>query len=223
MTRFPLAAALTLGLALTAHAHFIWLELPPGDGDVAHMRFAEAPLEATASWLQKLAAPMNVRQADGSPVTFEAGDEKRVATVNAATDLLLGHLDYGVMDRSDSGRGVYLLKYDAKGARDLEAAATVADLNVDIRATVAEGTLRVGVFFQGKPAPGAELALDLPAALEQVEGETDEQGFATFPVEPGGWVGIRAMVSEGAAGIHDGTPYAQVRHYGTLTFPFSTP
>ena len=219
----PLRFALTtLLVALTGsvQAHFIWLEIPPGPESTVFMRFAEAPLEPTPARLQALCAPMAVSTPDGAALSFQDGDEKRVASMSDGADVITGHLEYGVMDRGEDN--VYLLTYHAKGARSLEAAATATDLGVDIRATISGNELRIGVFFQGKPYEGSELVLDLPNAPEQLKVKTDAQGFVTTPVEPGGWVGIRAMVPETASGTREDKSYEQVRHYGTLTFPLPT-
>ena len=85
---------------------------------------------------------------------------------------------------------------------------------------VKDGTLTVTVLQGGKPAAGSELVVNLPTAEEQAKATTNEAGQATFPIEPGGWVGVRAKVQETRAGTHGDKEYKEVRSYSTLTFPY---
>lgn len=211
---------LTLGLVvlatLPARAHFIFIELPPNEAGVARMRLAEEPLEASNKELQEKCAPMAVKTGDGQAVTFEFGEDAMSAKVEEATPLLLGSLDYGIMTRG----GEYLLVYHAKSARTPEIAAQEAGLPVEVLGEVKEGNLIVTVLQGGKPAAGSELVVNLPTADEQAKATTNEAGQATFPIEPGGWVGVRAKVQEARTGTHGDKEYNEVRSYSTLTFPY---
>ncbi len=212
----PLALLLAASCALNAQAHFIFLELPPEAPDTAHMRFSEEPLEETDAELQEKSAPMAVTLSDGTPVTYTPGEKARVATVPADTQFLKGSLDYGIMSRG----GEYLLVYHAKAVRSVEGAGTVAGLPVEVLAEVKDGTLAVTVLSNGKPAEGAELVVNLPTVKKQAETTTNAAGQASFPIVPGGWVGIRAKVQESKDGTFGDKPYTEVRSYSTLTFPY---
>lgn len=216
MTKFALALGIAVGATLNAQAHFIFLELPSNEATTAHMRLAEEPLEASDADLQEKCAPMTVKTVNGTPVEFAPGESAMTATVSEETSALLGSLDYGIMDR----QGVYLLVYHAKAVRNLENAGQTNGLPVEVLTEVKEGNLIVTVLSQGKPAAGAELVVNLPTAEEQAKATTDAEGKATFPIEPGGWVGIRAKVQETKSGTHGDKPYEEVRHYSTLTFPY---
>lgn len=213
-----LMTAATLGclLAMNAQAHFIFLELPPNEPDVAHMRFAEEPLEATKPDLQERIAPMVVKTASGAEVAFAGGEDARVASVSPETTALLGALDYGVIERG----GEFLLVYYAKATRRAAEAGAPSGLALEVLADVQDGSLTVTVLHDGKPAPGAELVVNLPGADEQATTTTDAAGQSSFPIEPGGWVGVRARVVESRSGAHDGKAYTEVRRYSTLTFPY---
>ncbi len=214
MKRFALLLATTF--ALSAQAHFIFLELPPAEPATAHLRFSEEPLEATNTELQEKSAPMAVTLNDGSPVAFAPGEKARVATVPEDAPLVKGSLDYGIMNRG----GEYLLVYHAKAVRSVESAGTVAGLPVEVLAEVKDGTLLVTVLADGKPADGAELVVNLPTVKKQAEATTNAEGQASFPIVLGGWVGVRAKVQESKDGTYGDKPYKEVRSYSTLTFPY---
>jgi len=213
-----LIAALAMGsmVALSAQAHFIFIELPPNAPTTAKLRLAEEPLEASGKELQEKAAPMTVKTGDGQEVKFEFGEDSMTATVDEAAPVLTGSLDYGLMTRG----GEYLLVYHAKAVRTPELAAKEAGLPVEVLGEVKDGNLNVTVLQGGKPAAGSELVVNLPTAEEQAKATTDEAGKATFPIEPGGWVGVRARVQETRTGEFDGKEYKEVRSYTTLTFPY---
>jgi len=212
----PLALLLAASCALNAQAHFIFLELPPETPDTAHMRFSEEPLEETDAELQEKSAPMTVNLSDGAPIAFSPGEKARVATVPADAPLLKGSLDYGIMNRG----GEYLLVYHAKAVRSVEGAGKASGLPVEVLAEVKDGTLLVTVLANDKPAEGAELVVNLPTVKKQAEVTTNAEGQASFPIVPGGWVGIRAKVQESKEGTFGDKPYKEVRSYSTLTFPY---
>lgn len=212
----PFVLLLAAGLALNAQAHFVFLELPPTEPATAHLRFSEEPLEATDAELQEKSAPMVVTQDDGTPVAFVPGENARVATVPEGTSLLKGSLDYGIMSRG----GEYLLVYHAKAVRTVENAGKAAGLPVEVLAEVKDGLLVVTILLDGKPAAGAELVVNLPTEKKQAEATSDAAGQATFPIAPGGWVGVRARIQESKEGSFGDKPYKEVRSYSTLTFPY---
>lgn len=214
MKFIPLTIALTILLAQPLPAHFIWLELPPEPGAIVHLRFAEAPREHTSAKLLRLAAPMAVSTANGKTIDFQAVEGKAIAPLDVTDSLVVGNLEYGVMDRDGD---VFLLHYHAKGAGSRKSAGQATDLAVDIRAEIIDGTLTATVYFRGEPVEAAELVVDLPNATSQQKTITDNSGQASFAINGEGWLGIRAMVPEKQAGSHKEERYEQIRHYSTLT------
>ena len=211
-----LVLLMATGFALSTQAHFIFLELPPEAPATAHMRFSEEPLEETDAELQEKSAPMAVTLSDGAPIAFSPGEKARIATVPEDAPLLKGSLNYGLMNRG----GEYLLVYHAKAVRSVESAGKAADLPVEVLAQVKDGTLLVTVLANGKPAEGAELVVNLPTVKKQAKATTNAEGQASFPIVPGGWVGVRAKVQESKEGTFGDKPYKEVRSYSTLTFPY---
>lgn len=216
MKQLILTLGIATSVALNAQAHFIFLELPPEQPNIAQMRFSEEPLERTDAELQEKSAPMTVTTVDDKPLEFAPGKEARLAQLPTGVWAIKGSLDYGIMNRG----GEYLLVYHAKAVRDLEGAGKTVGLPMEVLSEVKDGEIIITVLMDGKPAPGAELVVNLPTVKRQSEITTDDEGRATFPIEPGGWVGIRAKVQAAKKGIHGNTPYEQVRIYSTLTFPY---
>lgn len=217
MQRIVWTFGLLAGTALSAHAHFIFLELPTDQPNTAFMRFSEEPLEDTSAGLQEKCAPMTVKTENGTSLSFTPGEVARLATVPEDTALLQGSLDYGIMDRDGEE---YLLVYHAKAAINVENAAKTIGLPLEISTNIESGDLVVTVLADGKPVEGAELVVNLPTAKKQAESVTNAAGQASFPIQTGGWVGVRAKVQESRSGTHGDKAYQQVRSYSTLTFPY---
>lgn len=214
-----LFVCIALAAAVSAQAHFIWLELPADAAAEVRMRFSEQPGERTRPTLQEKAAPMAVRTAGGDALKLSVGEAYLSGPVAEDAAAVLGSLDYGVLDRSSEGRGKFLLVYHARGVRTAEEAAKPSGLPIDVTAKVEGNTVSVQVLRDGKPVPAAEVFATLPGVEEEKEGVTDEQGHASFSLNGGGWLGIRAMVPEEHKGESNGEAYDLVRHYSTLTVP----
>lgn len=219
MKTFALSFGLTVCLALQAEAHFIFLELPPEKPTSAQLRFSEEPLEETSPALQEKSAPFTVVTGDGTPIPFAPGEGAREGVIPEETSLIKGSLDYGVMDRG----GIYLLTYHAKATRTIKSCIETIGLPLEVLAQAKDGALVVTVLLQGKPVAGAELVVNLPTVKKQAEATTNADGQATFPLEAGGWVGIRAKAEEARSGTLGDKAYEVVRHYSTLTFPYLAP
>jgi len=205
-------------VSASAMAHFIWLEIDPDSPNSLRLRFAEEILEPTPHDMQQLAAPMRVRTADGTPIELVFGEHFMSGDIASDVASVIGTLDYGVLDRTEAGRGVFMLKYHARAARDAEAASKAGGLPVDVTATVADGHMLVTVYRNGSPVEGVELEVILPHQLETAQAETNAEGTAKFSIRSDDWVAIRAMVAEDETGEFGETPYERVHHYSTLTF-----
>lgn len=210
----------TLMLGMSAQAHFVFLRFAD---TIVEMGFAEAPAEETPRDLQERVMPAKVRTASGEVLEFTSAEHALEAPVADDVDLAAGSLEYGVLDRSAQDRGVFMLYYHAKGVRDGAKAGENAGLPVEVIGRLNGAELEIEVLHEGKPAAMAELTISQEGGAEDIELDTDEAGKAKVTLENSGLVGVRAMVREDKAGEHDGTAYTLVRHYSTLTFPFSAP
>lgn len=200
----------------TAQAHFIFLQFENGK---VSMRLAEGPADASGKDLQEKIAPVQVKTAKGDVLTMVSGQEALWADAGPDVNVVTASFEYGVLDRSAQGRGVFMLLYHAKAAKTAAEAATKAGLPVEVVAEVKDGTLHIEVLNDGKPAPAAELTIAQEGYAEVIEEDTDAQGKATVPVSSEGWIAIRAMVPQEKSGESNGTGFTAVRHYSTLVFP----
>lgn len=214
--RSLLSISLVIMTCLTGHAHFMWLELPAETPGEVHLRFTEEPQEKTRQSMQEKAMPMRVHLPGGESIAMEQGEESLVGKVAAETSVVLGSLDYGVLDKSAEGRGKFLLVYHAKGVRSAADAETPAGLPVELTAKREGNVLLVTVLKDGKPVPTAEIVATVPGSEEALTTETDEQGRATLKFNGEGWIGVRAMVADHTPGEHNGEAYELTRAYTTL-------
>ena len=207
---FALAAAILF--AGTAQAHFAWLEF---DKDTVQLRFSEGPGVETPAELQANIADMTIE----AHIPMASTENFLAGSLCSTVNFVHGSYNYGVLDRSEQDRGVFMLKYHAKAARNLEDAMTKAGHAVEVFAEVKDGKMHVQVLHNGKPAPASELTISQEGADTDLEFDTDAEGRAAIPVGTEGWIGVRAMVREDTEGEHDGQAYSMIRHYATLTFP----
>lgn len=201
---------------LTAHAHFMWLELPVEAPAQVHLRFTEEPQEKTREGMQEKAAPMQVQLPGGDPIAMASGEESLVGAVLEDATVVTGSLDYGILDKSEEGRGKFLLVYHAKGVRSAADAEKPAGLPVELTAKRHGDTLLITVLKDGKSAPTAEIVATVPGSEEELKAVTDESGQATLTFKGEGWIGVRAMVADETPGEHKGEAYELTRSYTTL-------
>lgn len=221
MNRLLALTALACG-ALTANAHFIFLELPPEAENAVHLRFEEEPGARTRESMQKLIQPMTVKTSDGDEIAFEFGDGALMGKRPEGATLAAGTYDYGVLDKTEQGRGVYMLKYHAKAAASAKEAKETAGLPLEATAKLEGQNLTCTITWEGEPVADAEVVLNLPGVSEPTELKTDAGGNVTALVLDEGWIGVRASLAKEVTGEHDGKSYELVRHYTTLTFPSGT-
>lgn len=127
-------------------------------------------------------------------------------------------LDYGVVDRQTEGRGVFWLKYYAKGATTFAASQENLQLPVELTASErSDGTPVVTVLRDGKPAEGAEVVVEDSGGGTAFDGMTGANGTAVLPQTHGGPLQVRALITDHTPGVHGGKPYDLVRSYSTLT------
>ena len=220
--RSLLAVSFALAISLTGHAHFMWLELPAETPGEVHLRFTEEPQEKTRQTMQEKARPMRVSLPGGEAITMDAGEESLVGKVAAEASVVLGSLDYGVLDKTAEGRGKFLLVDHAKGVRSAADAEQSAGLPVELTAKREGNSLLVTVLQNGKLVPTAEIVATVPGSEEALNTETDEQGRATLKFDGEGWIGVRAMVADPTPGAFNGDSYELTRVYTTLAVKVET-
>ncbi|MFM1921246.1 MAG: hypothetical protein RLZZ303_2880 [Candidatus Hydrogenedentota bacterium] len=214
--RSLLSISFILMTALAGHAHFMWLELPEETLGEVHLRFTEEPQEKRRQSMQEKAQPMQVRLPGGESIVMEPGEEALVGKVTTDTALVVGSLDYGVLDKTAEGRGKFLLVYHAKGVRSAADAAKPAGLPVELMAKRNGNSLLVTVLKDGQPAAATEIVATVPGSEEALNAVTDENGQATLKFNGEGWIGVRAMVAEQTPGEHNGEAYELTRAYTSL-------
>lgn len=223
-TRTPIAAgavlcALLLAGAQPARAHFLWADAASGPKPSFRLAFGEAAGDRSTAGLLERIRSARAWTADGKPLDLLPADGCLTAAMPEGTKLAGAEQTWGVLDRRAQGRGVFLLRYYAKAARDAAAAAAPMRLPVEVFAERQGAVWIATVRRNGRPAPGAEVWLNRPGAPADHELKADAEGRVRFALEQPGGLQIRAMVPEMKPGKHDGESYDLVRHYSTLTFP----
>jgi|GEM_PF-2508664 len=210
---------LGLALAATSHAHFLWASFDGAHPKQLRIELAELPGEESIAdvagkgakvqgWLPRR-RPLSLSRHDGL-VTAEAED------VAGAS------LDYGILDRSADNRGVFLLRYYAKGATNLKGAGVKLGLKTEIVAMPKDGKLVLTILLDDKAAPGAELSIAVGDA-KPVEAKADEKGQWSVDWKPGQALAARAMVAQKEEGEWDGKRYSLIRNYATLALGVQGP
>ncbi len=127
----------------------------------------------------------------------------------------------GVKER---GGETYLLVYHAKGSTLLVDSSQMTKSPAEILAARTGDQLKISVRQFGKPVPAGEVWVQWPGETEAKTVKTNALGYVNVPWPaasglPGGFVGIRTMVTERKPGKADGKPYASIHRWATLTFP----
>lgn len=214
------ALVVTFAAQSMAHAHFLWATVQNGQARFALLEnVAEAPNTQFATYVANL-SPRSGKQA------LRLGDPEngaRYGSLPTGETLVSVQNRVGVRDREGQS---YLLVYDAKGAASLEAARGVINGPAEITARRDGNDLVVCVRQEGWPVPGCPVWAQMPGqatAPDTTSGvQTDLRGEARIPYPaalPGGFVGVRAQVTEPTPGEADGKKYTTIRHWATLTFP----
>ena len=219
----PTFAAL-LGLAIlpaTAHAHYIWATVEKGQ-----VRFAllESINEAPSAPFESYVAGLTPQSGGKSLTLGAAKNGARYAPLADGQNVVLVESIVGAKER---GGEPYLLIYDAKGVATLAAAETPTSAPAELLAHRAGSELIVTVRKDGKPAPQTDVWVQWPGVEDPKSVATDARGEIHVPYPAasaqtvGGFVGIRAMVSEAKSGEMSGKRYASIHRWTTLTFPIA--
>ena len=207
------ACVLTVAVPSSSQAHFLWASLDPATKAVA-IGLQEVPGQDPLP-LGARAVQVTAWVQSGKTVPLKPDTNW---LKGSPSDNCVGvSLDYGVIDRRDGGRGVFWLKYYAKGATTLGASQSILRLPVELTAIKAtDGRPIITVLKDGRPASGGEVVVEAADGKTAFEGKTGSDGTVTLPVFSGP-IEVRALLTDHVAGTHDGKPYDLVRSYSTLT------
>ncbi len=212
--RRPLAAFVGLAvLAVAVPAHFVW-GVHRSEG--VRFEFSENPGD---SILENFAG-----KGEELKLVFPKGSSKLVkqdhfVTLAGTTPLVGARLDYGVLDKGESGKAFNLI-YHIKSADSLASAAKSADMPIEIFASRHSNTeVKIKVLWNGKPAPEAEVVYGCQKAKETTT-KTDSKGEAVLAgILPNKVLFVRSFAAEAKKGELNGKKYETIRHYATLAAP----
>lgn len=205
--RRTLPLFLLLAMPVVSHAHFLWATLEPADKSLA-VALQEVPTQDPLP-LGERVSKVQAWNLKKKSVSLTA--EGNWLKASAAGDAAAVKLEYGVLDRSSEGRGVFRLRYFAKAATTAAASQAKLGLPLELSATQTPDKHWVVVVRQdGKPVGGASLTVEGGPEIK-----TSEDGTATLPVSD--VLAVRALVEDKTKGSEDGKSYELTRSYSTLT------
>ncbi len=225
-----LGGLLLAGSARTADAHFLWLVPEPAERPTSvKLYFGESAAPDDPDLLDKVAGVKAVlvggRRSEPTTLTFEKKDDALVAKLpekSAAAPVVLRHT-YGVVSR---GEDPFLLQYYAKAYPSVLPGSWTAVgkselLPLEVVPKLEGSEVVFEVLWEGTPAKGAMLTIEGPGLSEKLEGTTDEHGHFRTKLGTAGLYSVRAKKVDMTAGEHEGKKYKEVRHYSTLSLPYS--
>lgn len=206
------AALGAIALPSVSRAHFLWASLDASTKKVS-IGLQENPTQAPVPLGARVA---NVKAFDKkAPSVTLAGEGNWLK--GSTTEGVVGvALDYGVLDRSDQGRGIFWLNYFAKAAAS--PAASQVKLGLPVELTFAKTATKsvITVLEKGRPVMGAVVVIEEPDGTVAFEGKTAPDGTIAIPASKGA-LAVRALVEKSVKGSHDGKAYDLIRNYSTLT------
>jgi len=209
------ACLFTLALvAPLAPAHFIWI-VPQKDADSAQVVFSDSLQPDDAKYLEKIArSEVFGLTADGKtvPIKWTLGKEAydvKLADKQEAIGLVC---NYGVVAKGKTDP--FLLHYYAKyTTRSSGIAFKMWDkmpLEIVWRAS------KLGVLWQGKPLPEAEVTVLAPDEKDSTSIKADKEGILEPNLAKEGIYGFRVRHVEAKEGEQNDKKYKEIRHYATL-------
>lgn len=202
-----LSVAILAIAAHAAHAHFLWASYENPAGKKIRIEFAESPGDSVLPAVAGRAK--DVKTWENIPVVQE--DEGLVGFTKGQVGGAILH--YGVLDRSEQQRGIFLLEYYAKACSSYEVASKPAGMRAEVVVVKAGGKLTLQALLDGKPAGGAEFTYFV--GKEEKTANAGADGKLTIDHAAANFMG-RAMIAEKKSGSLDGKKYDLVRNYATL-------
>lgn len=215
---FPfLLLAPVLLAAAPANAHFLWAQT---DVEKSQLRlyFGEGGEGITTDVKPEILAKVAAWKPSGDKLTAQLSGGAYVAPLEQTTPVYGAHQSWGVLDRSESGRGVFRLEYFAKAATSLDKAGWGAKLPLELFARRDGKEALVSLRRSGQPLPGAEVTVLEPNQDKGEKFTADARGQIRFPLQKAGIYALRAVYVDATAGELDGKKYPQTRTWTTLTF-----
>ncbi len=215
--RFLLSGLLTGLLTASALAHFVYV-VPSTNGQTITVVMSEDLEADEAVSIEKISGlKLTARTADGkeSPVATKVDKHALIARVPEHAKLLYGDVTYGLLSRANTKPA--LLVYHPKAILsgcDEKAANLGAKAVIEISTRTTNGKTALRVTSAGKPVADTEVNVLLPDG-ERKKLKTNADGL-TEAVSAKGRYAAWVRHLEPKAGMHDGKPYEEIRHYATL-------
>jgi N-acetylneuraminic acid mutarotase len=225
-----LALIALLAIPAAAQAHFLWIVTESdGKSQVAKVYFSESATPDDPKFLDKVAKAqawaIGDRRGQPTALKLEKKDDALVADLGTEQKHapVVVKQTYGVLTRGEES---FLLNYYAKGypfalPGSWRAIGDAELLPLEVVAKVEPAGVALKVLWQGEPQAGATVTVEGPGISTKLEGTTDEKGVFQTRLADAGLYSIRAKHVEARAGEHDGMAYQSVRHYTTLSLPYS--
>jgi hypothetical protein len=217
LTYSAIALCATLA-ARPAHAHFLWGEVTQDTPPVAQLSFNEEPggvsdgdmvarIEAARAWDDK-----------GKTIALQTAGAVRSGVLKGGR-VFGADQNFGVLDRTKEGRGVFKLLYYTKAALTLDDANQSVKLPFELFAR-RDGADRIVVTVKRGAAPYASAKLNVYTPLQDKPTPltSDVNGEIRFEAKTPGLYGIRAAWVDETPGEEGGKKYPFIRNYSTLTF-----
>ena len=203
--------------ATPAHAHFLWAQTDPAQGQL-RLYFGEGGEGITTGVKADVLSKVAAWNPDGKKLAPALAGGAYCAPLGTAATVVGAHQSWGVLDRSEGGRGIFRLEYFAKAATTLDKAGFGAKLPLELFARRKDGEALVTLRRNGKVVPATEVTILTPAGGDGTKVVTDASGQIHFPVTSPGLYSLRAVVVDRVPGELDGKKYPQTRTWTTLTF-----
>jgi uncharacterized GH25 family protein len=210
-----LAAVVLAAAAVSAQAHYLWIENSGGAAILRFGEFAENERERSPGRLDEIPDPQAIVFADGKgkPVALQRGAEGfTFAQVKPGAQLVAQESRMSVRDWSKAGIGIVKPMFYARaGLAGVEAK---PELPFDIVPTGNADEFRI--WFKQQPLAKAAVTIYAPNGWSQ-EHRTDADGKVALARPWQGQYVIEAIFLERTAGEFEGKPFEAIRHRATLT------
>lgn len=233
MLRFTSCILFLLTFCTQANAHFLWIVAnPDGKNGEVHAYFSETALPDDPKLLEKLKGMKVIALSSGrgeskrQEIEMERVDDAMVGKLpEKIQSPLAAVLTYGVMSR---GGESFLLKYHAKAYPSTLPGSWKAIGNnetaaFEITPRLEGDEIVLTVTWQGQPVAGDQVTIEGPNIKDKIQGDTNAEGQfrATLPTK--GTFSIRARHTEKVEGKLGEQSYSTVRHYASLSLPYTKP
>jgi len=215
-----------------AQAHFLWIAAESTENpEAVCVYFSETAVADDPALLQKFSDLKVISLSTGhngmkqQAIELKDSDEALRGELPQGTTLLAANRTFGVVKR---GGETFLLKYHAKAYPSVLPGTWNAiddfDLaELEVTPLVSGQELVLNVTWRGTPASHDQVTIEGPGLAEKIQGATDSGGRFHSRLPASGFYSIRARHIESVSGEFENENYTSVRHYATLTLPYSAP